>query len=69
LWLFGSDSQKRTFLEPAARGDLLICLGNTEPTAGSDVANIAILTKHAKARREIFDDLYGPVQVVDWGSE
>lgn len=42
LWLFGSDSQKRTFLEPAARGDLLICLGNTEPTAGSDVANIAM---------------------------
>ena len=33
-----------------------------------DVANIAILSKHAKARREIFDDIYGPVQVVDWGS-
>ncbi len=42
LWLFGSDSQKRSLLEPAARGDLLVCLGNTEPTAGSDVANIAM---------------------------
>lgn len=34
-----------------------------------DVANIAILSKHAKARRDIFDDIYGPTQVVDWGSE
>lgn len=41
IWLFGSDNQKRRFLEPAARGELLICLGNTEPTAGSDVAGIA----------------------------
>jgi short-chain 2-methylacyl-CoA dehydrogenase len=41
VWLFGSADQKRTFLEPAARGELLLCLGNTEPTAGSDVANIA----------------------------
>jgi short-chain 2-methylacyl-CoA dehydrogenase len=41
VWLFGSENQKRSFLEPAARGELLLCLGNTEPTAGSDVANIA----------------------------
>lgn len=41
VWLFGSENQKRALLEPAARGELLICLGNTEPTAGSDVANIA----------------------------
>jgi alkylation response protein AidB-like acyl-CoA dehydrogenase len=41
VWLFGSEDQKRTFLEPAARGEILLCLGNTEPTAGSDVANIA----------------------------
>jgi superfamily II DNA or RNA helicase len=34
-----------------------------------DVANIAILSKHAKARKMIFDDIYGPVQIVDWGSE
>jgi superfamily II DNA or RNA helicase len=34
-----------------------------------DVANVAILSKHAKARKAIFDDIYGPVQVVDWGSE
>jgi alkylation response protein AidB-like acyl-CoA dehydrogenase len=40
VWLFGSPEQKRSFLEPAARGEILLCLGNTEPTAGSDVANI-----------------------------
>lgn len=34
-----------------------------------DVANVPILTKHAKARKMIFDDIYGPVQIVDWGSE
>lgn len=33
-----------------------------------DVSNIDILTKHARARKAIFDDIYGPVQVVDWGS-
>ncbi|MCU0587447.1 MAG: acyl-CoA/acyl-ACP dehydrogenase [Syntrophobacteraceae bacterium] len=41
VWLFGSESQKHSLLEPAIRGDLLLCLGNTEPTAGSDVASIA----------------------------
>jgi acyl-CoA dehydrogenase len=41
LSLFGSQAQKEAFLEPASRGETLVCLGNTEPTAGSDVANIA----------------------------
>jgi alkylation response protein AidB-like acyl-CoA dehydrogenase len=40
--LFGSPEQKETYLEPGSRGDLLLCLGNTEPHAGSDVANIAM---------------------------
>lgn len=40
ILLFGSDEQKRMYIEPAARGELLICAGNTEPTAGSDVAGI-----------------------------
>ncbi len=41
LSLFGSEKQKRMHYGPAARGETLICLGNTEPTAGSDVANVA----------------------------
>lgn len=39
--LFGSAEQKKAYIPPASRGDLLICLGNTERTAGSDVAAIA----------------------------
>lgn len=42
LFLFGSESQKETYLPPAARGETLICLGNTEHKAGSDVANIGM---------------------------
>jgi acyl-CoA dehydrogenase len=39
--LFGSDAMKEEVLAKAIGGDLLLCLGNTEPAAGSDVANIA----------------------------
>lgn len=31
-----------------------------------DVANIPVLTNHAKERRAIYDELYGPVAVVEW---
>ena len=41
LTLFASEEQKRAYFEPAIKGEALLCLGNTEPTAGSDVANIA----------------------------
>lgn len=41
ILLFGSEDQKKAYIEPASRGDVLVCLGNTEPTAGSDVAGIA----------------------------
>lgn len=41
LYLFGSEKQKTEHLGAALRGERLVCLGNTEPTAGSDVANIA----------------------------
>ncbi len=41
LSLFASEKQKRTYAGPAVRGETLICLGNTEPSAGSDVANLA----------------------------
>jgi len=41
LWLFGSDKLKADYAESALRGETLICVGNTESLAGSDVANIA----------------------------
>jgi len=37
---FGTDDQKRRYLEPTIRGEKIVCLGITEPGAGSDVANI-----------------------------
>lgn len=39
--LFGNQEQKKLYLPPACRGETLICLGNTESGAGSDVASIA----------------------------
>ncbi|MEJ2236102.1 MAG: acyl-CoA/acyl-ACP dehydrogenase [Syntrophobacterales bacterium] len=42
LFLFGSEKQKETYLPPALRGETLLCLGNTEHKAGSDVASIAM---------------------------
>ena len=35
---FGSDQLKRTFLEPSVLGDMVACLGVSEPGGGSDVA-------------------------------
>ncbi len=35
---FGTDAQKKEFLEPFARGEKLGCFGLTEPNAGSDAA-------------------------------
>jgi citronellyl-CoA dehydrogenase len=37
---FGSDELKKEFLAPAISGDMVACIGVTEPGAGSDVANI-----------------------------
>ena len=45
ITLFGSPEQKSLYLPPAARGETLICLGNTESGAGSDVAGIASTAK------------------------
>ena len=39
--LFGNPEQKSRYLPYAARGETLICLGNTEPSTGSDVAGVA----------------------------
>ena len=40
LHSFGTEEQKQRFLVPAIRGELIACLGITEPDAGSDVAGI-----------------------------
>ncbi len=37
---FGTEEQKREWLAPAIRGEKILCLGITEPDAGSDVAAI-----------------------------
>jgi citronellyl-CoA dehydrogenase len=38
---FGSDALRAEFLAPAIRGDMLACVGVSEPGAGSDVSAIA----------------------------
>jgi alkylation response protein AidB-like acyl-CoA dehydrogenase len=42
LFLFGSNEQKQRYLPSAIKGETLLCLGNTEHKAGSDVASIAM---------------------------
>ena len=37
---FGSDEMKREFLAPSIAGDMVACIGVSEPGAGSDVASI-----------------------------
>ncbi|MEM5786593.1 MAG: acyl-CoA dehydrogenase family protein [Syntrophobacteraceae bacterium] len=41
ILLFGNTRQKETYIPPASRGEVLLCVGNTEPTAGSDVAGLS----------------------------
>lgn len=40
LFKFGTDEQKKEFLEPLAAGEKLGCFGLTEPGAGSDVSSM-----------------------------
>jgi alkylation response protein AidB-like acyl-CoA dehydrogenase len=40
---FGTDAQKRDWLAPAIRGEKILCLGISEPDAGSDVSAIKTL--------------------------
>lgn len=40
LYLFGSDFLKKTYGRAALRGEKIMCVGNTENMAGSDVAGI-----------------------------
>ncbi len=48
LFLFGSDNLKARYGKPAARGETLMCLGNTERRAGSDVAGIEMRARKVK---------------------
>jgi short/branched chain acyl-CoA dehydrogenase len=41
LMLFGNEEQRKRYLDSALRGNTLMCLGNTELIAGTDVANVA----------------------------
>jgi alkylation response protein AidB-like acyl-CoA dehydrogenase len=41
LYLFGTNEQKKQYLAGAIKGETLLCVGNTENLAGSDVANIS----------------------------
>jgi len=50
---FGSDELKKDFLKPALEGDMVGCIGVSEPGGGSDVANIK--TKAVKKKGS--DDL------------
>ena len=40
---FGSEYIKQNFLKPAIAGDLVTCIGITEPSGGSDVSSIILL--------------------------
>ena len=48
IYLFGSEKQKKIYLPPALRGETLLCLGNTEHKAGSDVASVAMRAEKAE---------------------
>ena len=40
IYMFGTEEQKQRYLVPSIKGELISCLGITEPDAGSDVAGI-----------------------------
>jgi hypothetical protein len=40
ILLFGSENQKTEYLTRMARGDVIFCLGYSEPNAGSDLASL-----------------------------
>jgi len=49
LYLFGSDELKKTYGGAAIRGERLMCVGNTENIAGSDVAGIAMTAEESES--------------------
>lgn len=40
IMLFGTEQQKKEYLTGIARGDIIFCLGYSEPNAGSDLASL-----------------------------
>jgi alkylation response protein AidB-like acyl-CoA dehydrogenase len=40
IMLFGTEKQKQEYLTKIAKGDLIFCLGYSEPNAGSDLASL-----------------------------
>ena len=48
LWFFGSEDLKQKYGPKAVRGETLMCVGNTESGAGSDVANIQMRARKIK---------------------
>jgi hypothetical protein len=40
ILLFGTDEQKKGYATPVAKGDIIFCLGYSEPNAGSDLASL-----------------------------
>ena len=48
LLLFGSDNLKKLYGDAAVKGKTLMCLGNTERQAGSDVAGIEMRARKVK---------------------
>ena len=49
---FGTDEQKQDWLVPAIKGEKILCLGITEPDAGSDVAGIKTRAAYDEATDE-----------------
>ena len=47
---FGSDELRREFLAPAIAGDMVACIGVSEPGAGSDVAGIKSRAREGRRR-------------------
>jgi alkylation response protein AidB-like acyl-CoA dehydrogenase len=48
LFLFGSEKQKQNYLPSAIKGETLLCLGNSEHKAGSDVANVRMQAENVE---------------------
>src|SRR5258708_10317762 len=44
---FGTEAQKRKYLPPLARGELIGCFGLTEPDAGSDPGSMVTRARSA----------------------
>jgi alkylation response protein AidB-like acyl-CoA dehydrogenase len=49
---FGTEEQKQEWVAPAIKGTKILCLGITEPDAGSDVAGIKTRAVYDEANRE-----------------